>query len=579
MNSVTNDKSILWGWVVITMIGIAVLSALTLKFRIETDSGIGAAFPRGQSAQSAADATSQKSPFAAWESKGVKVYGGAGTAPDGSNTATKLVEDVNTGSRQITANLILDDLMKPVFAHVYAHAGENRRLLFFLENRGELVVRCDVDLDTGKATFESDTSFPSQGCEALPETGGWWRVQLRGSFDPSQVKGQTSLGIAPTVEPFRRAYEGDGHSHILIWNAGSDLEGTHKIPSQQSPFAAWKPKGVTVHGGAGTAPDGSNTATKLVEDLNTGSREITANLILDDLTKPVFAHVYAHAGENRRLLFFLENRGELVVRCDVDLDTGKATFESDTTFPSQGCEALPETGGWWRVQLRGGFDPSQVKGQTSLGIAPTAEPFRRAYEGDGHSHILIWDATIDRPEAHNAAPPFATASEFANWRIRGAKLEGGMQAPDGTATGTKLVEDAANSPHGISAIINIDRSKPVSASLSAHAGSGRRLLFFISSGSDQISCDIDLISGRTTIKVAGAAQPGNCAATAQGQQWWRVDLTGLLGRESDSGETILGIATTAEPFTGSYQGDDNSHILVWNPAVGQLRHASMATEN
>src|SRR5206468_4220627 len=119
---------------------------------------------------------------------------------------------------------------------------------------------------------------------------------LRGSFDPSQVKGQTSLGIAPTAEPFRRAYEGDGHSHILIWNAGSDLEGTHNIPSQQSPFAAWKPKGVTVHGVAGTAPDGSNTATKLVEDVNTGSREITANLILDDLTKPVFAHVYAHAG-------------------------------------------------------------------------------------------------------------------------------------------------------------------------------------------------------------------------------------------------------------------------------------------
>src|SRR5262249_44132708 len=130
-------------------------STVTALFRTAVKSSI-AGSSGGHSAPSAASpvtegAPSRESPFAAWSSKGVKVYGGAGTAPDSSNTATKLVEDISAGSREITATLNLDDLAKPVLAHVYAHAGENRRLLFFLESGGELVVRCDVDLDTGKA--------------------------------------------------------------------------------------------------------------------------------------------------------------------------------------------------------------------------------------------------------------------------------------------------------------------------------------------------------------------------------------------------------------------------------------------
>jgi hypothetical protein len=353
--------------------------------------------------------------------------------------------------------------------------------------------------------------------------------------------------------------------------------------SQESPFAAWSPKGVKLYGGAGTAPDSSDTATKLVEDISAGSREITATLNLDDLAKPVLAHVYAHAGENRRLLFFLESGGELVVRCDVDLDTGKATFQTETSFPSQECKTIPENAGWWRVQLSGRFDRSHAKGEKRLGIAPTSEPFKREYPGNGHSHIMIWNAGVDTPESYKAAsaspspaavsastPP---ASEFANWRIEGASLGGGIVAPDGTPTATKLSEDTTLGFHGPSAIINIDVSKPVSASISARAGSGRRLLLFISSGANRISCDIDLTSGKVAMKGAGSGQPSNCAATAEGMGWWRVSLSGLLGGGIASDETVLGIAATTEPFAEAYQGDGKGNLLVWKPAVSQLIQA------
>src|SRR5262249_43953200 len=157
--------------------------------------------------------------------------------------------------------------------------------------------------------------------------------------------------------------------------------------------------------------------------------------------------------------------------------TGKATFQADTSFPSQGCDAFPEAGGWWRVLLSGGFDPSYRKRVKTLGISLTPEPFKRAYEGDGHSHILIWDAGTDTPESRGLASVSARpSSEFANWRRQGAGVEGGIETPDGTTSGTKLTEDGALGTHGIAATVKIDASKPVSASLSARAGSGRRLL-------------------------------------------------------------------------------------------------------
>jgi hypothetical protein len=121
--------------------------------------------------------------------------------------------------------------------------------------------------------------------------------------------------------------------------------------------------------------------------------------------------------------------------------------------------------------------------------------------------------------------------------------------------------------------MNIDVSKPVSASISARAESGRRLLVFISSGANRISCDIDLTSGKVAMKGAGSGRPSNCAATAEGMGWWRVGLSGLLGGGIASGEAVLGIAATTEPFAEAYQGDGKGNLMVWKPAVSQLIQA------
>jgi hypothetical protein len=174
--------------------------------------------PSGSAESSPASSTPTASEFATWNMKGVAVYGNAATAPDGSNGATKLIEDNSVGIHTLTATININPA-KPVSASLYARAGQDRRLLYFLASGGELKVQCDIDLDIGKATLKAEEPDPSANCETFREKDGWWRVHMRGTFDPELGKGTKILGIAPTVAPFRRAYEGNGSGYILIWAA------------------------------------------------------------------------------------------------------------------------------------------------------------------------------------------------------------------------------------------------------------------------------------------------------------------------------------------------------------------------
>ncbi len=179
-------------------------------------------------------------------------------------------------------------------------------------------------------------------------------------------------------------------------------------------------------------------------------------------------------------------------------------------------------------------------------------------------------SSSDRGRAKAAGTPPPPTGPFANWRHVGLTVQGDAEyAPDGTKTATKLIEDTSNGSRGISAVINVDLAKPISASLSAHPGEGRRLLLFLATGPNQIRCDVDLETGRVTPVATGVAKVTNCAATRQQQGWWRVEITGSIERARGADETLFGIAPTPEPFKTTYQGDGAGSIVIWNAAVAQ----------
>ncbi len=171
---------------------------------------------------------------------------------------------------------------------------------------------------------------------------------------------------------------------------------TAPAASDASPFAAWRATGLTVHGKAGMAPDGTKAATKLLEGDSVDAHGLTAGINLD-LVKPVTATLHAHQGQGRRLQYFLSNGGVLILQCDVDLQTGATAVQADKALRTSSCTAAAANDGWWRVEMKGAFEPNATKGPIDIGIALAPEPFQRSYEGDGKSHIFIWSAGVSQP--------------------------------------------------------------------------------------------------------------------------------------------------------------------------------------
>jgi hypothetical protein len=378
------DKSIVCGWIVIL---IATVSLGTAElWKLESRRGAS----RGDTASTAAP-----SPFINWNQQGAIVDGNAGLAPDGSGAATKLVESAFVGTHYIAARITIDS-SRPVVASIYAHAGEGRRLLFYLAEGGDFVARCDVDLATGQATLGTDDTDEAAKCTSTAAKDGWWRVEIRGRFRPEFDTRERTVAIASTAKPFGRAYEGTREGHILIWNvAVSQADAPAAgVSADPSPFGAWAAIGATVSGAAGDAPDGTRAATALTEEAGSGAHHITATINSIDPTKPVGASLYAHSGEGRRLLFYFANGEDFVARCDVDLATGQAIMKTGDADPSASCSSTADKADWWRITMKASFDPASHKGDKLMGVAPTLQPFAAEYEADEKGRILIWNAGV-----------------------------------------------------------------------------------------------------------------------------------------------------------------------------------------
>lgn len=172
------------------------------------------------------------------------------------------------------------------------------------------------------------------------------------------------------------------------------------------------------------------------------------------------------------------------------------------------------------------------------------------------------------PAIKPATPNIVSTGQLAGWRIGGATLDtDAAEAPDSTRTAIKLTEDSAIGWHGVAAVINIDSTRSVSASVSARHGNGRRLELLVGAGLDQFRCDVDLETGLATRVATGGAEIENCGALQENAGWWRVQVTGQL--PASAGERLVKISSTHEPFNSTYQGNGKGFILIWKPAVSQ----------
>jgi hypothetical protein len=178
---------------------------------------------------------------AAWTKFRTTISANVVVAPNGTTTADKMVEDVNTNSHVVDQNGMGYALNAQQTITVYGKEAERKYL-----NVAAAVLGAGVNYFV--ATFDVSAGTVIKSANALggtlvstsitPEGNGWYKCVVTGSFNTgSQIRLQ--IGISDSNNPTYGAdggvsYTGDGTSGIYIW--GADLRPTNQgvgLPAYQ----------------------------------------------------------------------------------------------------------------------------------------------------------------------------------------------------------------------------------------------------------------------------------------------------------------------------------------------------------
>jgi hypothetical protein len=349
----------------------------------------------------------------------------------------------------------------------------------------------------------------------------------------------------------------------------------------------WGPTNATISANAITAPNGTLTADKLVETVDTGVHAVTQGPVTSGLAY-VFS-VYAKAGERTRMQLSgmgAEGQGFFT---DYNLSTGVVS-----SAPS-GSQMIAVGDDWYRCTLV--ITASATGGPI---IRMRGASGSNNYTGDGTSGLFLWGAQLEQSSTVgeyipttstiNSAPRFdhnpttgeslgllveesrtnlqtqSEAFDQSPWStVGGTTSTNVIAAPDSTTTADLLTEKTTTGQHDIRAT-SPSLTDAVSYTFSVFAKTNGRLLQIIfpitASGHGGV---FNLTAGTVTVV-------GTVTATIQAfpNGWYRCIVSGV---KSGSG-TVTSRLLTYNGTTNNYTGDGTSGIYIWG---AQLEAAAFPT--
>ena len=154
-------------------------------------------------------------------------------------------------------------------------------------------------------------------------------------------------------------------------------------------FDSWSKNNSSVTSNATTAPDGTTTADKLVENSSTGNKEVYQNATFTSGTSLTFS-CFAKAGERTRFrLAGTTERFDSSTNAYFDLSAGTVVTTTGG-FTSASIEAYPN--GWYRCV--GTMLPTS-SGTNNVFITLVNTGTTTGYTGDGSSGIFLWGAQLE----------------------------------------------------------------------------------------------------------------------------------------------------------------------------------------
>ena len=174
--------------------------------------------------------------------------------------------------------------------------------------------------------------------------------------------------------------------------------------SEQFDNVAWGKTGSTVTANATTAPDGTTTADKLVEDTSTGQHRVLQAITVSSGVAYAYS-IYVKANTRSRISIF-DNSSASDTECIFDLSNG--------TVVRQGAAAtaiITSVGsGWYRCTTVS--TPSATTFSATARLVSTGTT--SSYTGDGTSGLFIWGAQVERSVTPTTYQRVVTATDYAD---------------------------------------------------------------------------------------------------------------------------------------------------------------------
>ena len=342
---------------------------------------------------------------ASWVKERITITTNATTAPNGTLTADKIVEDTTTNSHRVRQNATSEQGIQYTLSY-YLKASERTKARI---NVGGLNAFAYFDLSNG--TIMGTPTF----CTALiiDANNGWYRCSITYTQTSATSTAQLHLA-APLKEPAAFNYLGDGVSGIFVWGAQLVTGASAKeyfptttrlnIPridytsgqgailvepqrtnlalySKQFDNASWAKLNTTITQNTTIAPDGNLTADKIVENNTAGLHRMYA-ISSCSASTTYTASIFVKKSERTRFEFLETTLGG----CVFDLTNGTIVSGTDGFIESYNND-------WYRCGIKRTTSVSQSVFviQVRLIISGT----NNNYLGDGTSGVFIWGAQLE----------------------------------------------------------------------------------------------------------------------------------------------------------------------------------------
>jgi hypothetical protein len=551
---------------------------------------------------------SEQLALAAWTKTRASVSTNATTAPDGTTTADKLIEDSTAADSHFASQAITVTNVTPYTWSVYAKAGERTWLTLYDSNSTK-----GKSFDLANGVVGSDFVGAPTSASITAVGSGWYRCSM------TYTTSATTATLIHYLSNYSGGitYVGDGASGVLISGFQANHGPTaltytktqaHNLCLQSADLATtWVNNNTTETTNSTAAPDGTTTADTLTESGAVATHSIygPTNLTLAaGLTYT--ASVYLKQGTQRYASLRGEDTtaaaGEVYPWVTADLQAGTLTANGAVT-----SSAITGVGnGWYRVSVTWVQGPTlSATGNIVIALSnvatavATTDNLGNSYDGTGALNIYVWGAQVELASSAGKYVATTTAAVYSNfydlpreWDSSGAcqgllveeartnlclystqfdnaawtatrltVSANATTAPDGTTTADKLVLDAtAASEHRVAQSVVYGAAAYVASVFAKAAELSWIALYTSAVGGAGKTAYFNLSNG-----TAGTVSAGLTATiTAAGNGWYRCAIAFTASAGAAEGVQVVLAEGDGD---STIDGNSTSGVYVWGAQV------------